>query len=251
MSVKMLKHTIKLLLLASLLISPMLWADPHASDWKGSQASVGFTSNTGNTTDSSLNSAALVKYTHKSIANALSATAAYSSNKDGVTKEKYYVENEFDYNFLDSHKQFLFLDTNATFDLFSAYTYAWVTSAGYGLSPILTKHWNMTIHLGPGLRALQDRQTKIKSDYAILNTGGSLAYIIDKDGKSTLSEAVVYNIGKPYNYLSTTTSLTMQIMQHLAAMISYQLQWTSKIPEGSNHTDLTDTLTSMNLVFSY
>jgi putative salt-induced outer membrane protein YdiY len=247
----MLKNFIKLIISAIIAASALAYADQQVSNWHGTLASLGFTENGGNTTDTSLNSSVLIQYTYKHLANAFKTTAGFSSNKDGVTKEQYYVENEFDYNFLDAHKQFLFFDTNSTFDRFSAYKYAWVSSAGYGLLPLLTEHWSLTMRAGPGLRMLQDRKTKVTSEYPILNTAANLAYTLDKDGKSKLSEAVLYNVGKPYNYFSTTTALSMQIMKHLSAILSYQRQWTSKIPAGSDHTDLTDTLTTMNLVFSY
>ena len=145
----------------------------------------------------------------------------------------------------------MFIDSNSTFDLFSAYNYVWVSSAGYGLSPLSSKRWNWTLRFGPGWRRLRERLNNLTSDYLIFNTGTTLAYTIDKEGKSKLSEALIYNVGQPFDYFATNTALSMQIMQHLSAVLSYQLEWSSKIPAGSNYTKLTDTQTAVNLVFTY
>ena len=247
----MLKKILKLFIIILAAVVSTTFADKHPSHWDGSQVVIGFTSNSGNTVDNSLSSSLLIKYTRTNVVNIFTTTAAYSSSADGVTKEKYYVENEFDYNFLDSYKQFLFFDTNSTFDLFSPYDYVWVTSSGYGLSPVANSNWNWKLQLGPGWRRLRDRSKRTTSDYLILNTGSKLSYTLDKSGKSKISEAVIYNVGQPYDYFSTNTSLAMQIMQHLSAVLSYQLEWTSTIPAGSSHTKRTDTLTAVNLVFTY
>ena len=247
----MLKSICKLFFVVWLCVASAAFARPHKSHWDGSQVILGFTDNGGNTIDDSLSSSLIIKYAQKHLANAFTTTADYSSNDKSVTKEKYYVENEFDYNFLDQHKQFLFVDTNSTFDLFSAFNYVWVSSAGYGLSPIATARWNWTLQFGPGWRRLRERANKKTSDFVILNTGSTLSYTLDEDGKSKLSEAVLYNVGQPFDYFSTNTALSMQIMQHLSAVLSYQLEWTSKIPEGSDHTKHTDRQTAINLVFTY
>lgn len=219
--------------------------------WKGSQASMGFSNSTGNSTDTSLTSAMLVKFTNTNIANSLSGTAEYSSSDKGVTKEKYYIDNQFDYYFKDSMQQFLFLDNNATFDEFSPYYYTWVNSAGYGISPLNIGRFSWVLQAGPGWRQLQERLTKKTTNYFIFNTQSTMNYAIDKAGRNKLSEVLIYNVGQPFDYLSSNSSLVMQVLGHLSFVLSYQLEWVSKIPKGSANTKKLDTTTTANLVFTY
>ena len=126
--------------------------------WKGSQATVGFSENAGNTSDTTLNSAIGLDYARTHVTNKAGFDLQYSSSNKGITKEKYYVENEMDYLFKGSHQQFLFLDTNATFDKFSPYDYVWIVAGGYGLNLVQRGRFTLATQAGPGNREVREHR---------------------------------------------------------------------------------------------
>lgn len=219
--------------------------------WKGSQATVGFSENAGNTTDTTLNSMIGLDYARTHLVNKAMANLQYSSSDKGVTKEKYYVENEIDYSFKDPYQQFLFLDTHATFDKFSPYDYVWVVAAGYGLNLVQRGRFTLSAQAGPGNREVREYATQQVTNYPIVNTKTTATFLLDKTGGNKLSEVLTYNIGKPYDSLTSLSSVTMKLKTHFSAVFSYQVDYTSKIPAGDEHTSKVDMTTTANLVFTY
>lgn len=219
--------------------------------WKGSHAAVGFSENSGNTTDTTLSGAIALDYARTHVTNQAIADLQYSSSDRGITKEKYYLENEMDYLFKDAHQQFVFVDTNATFDKFSPYDYVWVVAGGYGLNLVQRGRFTLATQVGPGNREVREYSTQKVTDYPILNTKTALTFLLDQAGENKLSETLTYNVGQPYDSLTSLSSVVMKLKTHFSAVFSYQLDYTSKIPAGSTHTQKVDMATMANLVFTY
>ncbi len=217
--------------------------------WEGSNAQLGFILNTGNTDSTQLNVGFNLIYTRQTWSNQFNSTAYFLRNDKKTTKEQYNLDDQGNYYFTADKTNFAFGEINFTHDKFSAYDYQVVYSAGYGRELLKVGRFIWTAQAGPGLR-----QDKVQGDdksesNLVLNTGTTLKYSFSS--KSSLSETISDQYGSAYNYIESKTAYTTNIAGNLGLQISYTLDNYSKIPENSQDTKNTDTITNIALVYNF
>ena len=216
--------------------------------WKGSKASLGLVINTGNTNSSSISAEVDADYTKDRMQNITQITAQFGRSNGVLDKEKYYLQNQLNYNFNKTRTRFIFLNTNGTVDQFSPYTYQAVGSTGYGQDIFRNKRFIISGQIGPGFRSTKISNTKTTDNNIIAAAKINLLWQILKS--ATLTETVSCDYGQPFNYLKSVTAFTNQISGHLALQVSLTIENYSKIPPNSTNTQTTDTTTNVALVYN-
>ncbi|WP_423063133.1 DUF481 domain-containing protein [Candidiatus Paracoxiella cheracis] len=219
------------------------------SPWNGTNAQLGYVVNTGNSNNSNLSAGLNVLYNKPKWANTFQANAYLNKSLGVVTKEQYFLTNQFTYYFTKSRRNYIFSNFRFIEDRFSPYEYQVVFSAGYGRELIKTKRFTLSAQAGPGIRHDFIRTTRIYDNHLILSTAMTMNWQITS--KVALSEQLNYDIGPPFDYLNSVTALTATLAGHLAAQLSYTVQYYSKIPMGSSNTEKTDTITNIALVYNF
>lgn len=217
--------------------------------WKGTNAQLGYIVNTGNTDNTNLSAGLNVLYTKQKWANIFQANAYLSRSMGVVTKEQYFVTNQFNYYFNSTQKNYFFSNLRFVDDRFSPYEYQLVLSLGYGRDLLKTKNFTLSAQVGPGMRHNFIRTTRLYENHLILTTGMMMNWQINS--RIALSEQLNYDFGRPFNYLKSVTALTASLAGHLAAQLSYTVQYYSAIPMDSTNTKKTDTITNIALVYNF
>jgi putative salt-induced outer membrane protein len=219
------------------------------SPWDGSNASTGFTMNTGNTVSKNLNASLNVQYKKERWTNTSNAGLQWQTSSGVTSKDKYTFTNQTNYSFSQSQKSFVFMNVNLTIDHFSPYNYVFVGSSGYGRDIVKTPTFLLSAQLGPGYRRNKQRDDDLINNHFVLASQGNMSWNITKAG--TLTEMARFDWGQPFDYFQTVTAFTNKIIGNLAMQASFELDYTSSIPPSSSQTRKTDTITSLSLVYNF
>lgn len=222
------------------------------SPWAGTNAQLGYIVNTGNTNATSLNAGLNLVYTQPKWTNAFQFTAYLNKSKGVVSKEQYFVTNQWSYYLGSTRSNYLFFNGRFMDDRFSPYEYQSVFATGYGHDIIKTDRFTLSAQAGPGLRhnsIRNDDGTHQVEDNVILTTATTAKWQATKN--LALSEQLNYDTGKPYDYAKSVTALTDSLGGHLAMQLSYTVEYYSKIPRFSVNTKKTDTITNIALVYNF
>ena len=219
------------------------------SAWHGSNASLGVIVNTGNTETSSINAGVNVKFKFRRWQNAFQATGQFGSDSGVTTKEQYFAQNQLNYNFSHSFKQFVYANGSITVDYFSPYNYQAVTSLGYGRDIIKSPCFQLSIQAGPGWQNYRDRDDDEVHNAFVFATQTNVVWEVTRNGK--LTEELTYNVSRAFNYLKSVTAFTNKITRNIALQISFTVSHYSEIPPDSTQTKKTDTTTSIAVVYNF
>lgn len=222
--------------------------EDYLSHWKGSNALVGWVQTTGNTNTANLNGQVTTIYTAPRWNNNMQIQGQFNRDNGVTSKEQYFFQNQFNYNLSETSKKYLFFNGNATMDLFSAYSYQVVLSAGYGCNLIKNDKVVLGVQAGPGLRRNKDRTTKQVDNNGVGTVSANFTWNMTK--KTVFTQTATANLGTPYNYYKAVSALTAQIAGHWNWQLSYTLEHYSIIPPGSAFTDKTNTTTSIGIVYT-
>ncbi len=219
------------------------------SPWDGSNAQVGLTANSGNTQTTDINTGLNVNYAKHKWKNVFNFTTQIQKNGGETSKEKYFAQNQTNFNFGDSYNQFIFLNANTTMDKQSPYTYQIVGAAGYGLDLIDKEKFKWSIQAGPGFRTNKNRSTNTSEDKYATTAQTMLDWKMSKN--VDLNEALNAIWGQPSNYYKSVTGFTNKITGNIATSVSFTVEHYDKIPPGSKNTHKTDTTTAISIVYNF
>lgn len=217
--------------------------------WNGTNAQLGYIVNTGNTNNTNLSAGLNVLYNKPKWSNTFQANVYLNKSLGIITKEQYFVTNQFNYYFNGMRKNYIFSSLRFINDRFSAYEYQIVFAVGYGREIVKTKHFTLSAQAGPGIRHNHIRTTHLYENHLILTTALTMNWQITS--KMAFSEQLNYDFGQPFDYLKSVTAFTATLTGHLAAQLSYTVQYYSVIPMGSPNTKKTDTITNIALVYNF
>jgi putative salt-induced outer membrane protein len=222
---------------------------PVKSVWDGSNATVGFTMNTGNTQSKNFNGSVNLQYKKNRWTNTAYVSMQLQKSEGVLSKDKYTANDQVNYSYNKAQNSFIFGNLDATMDHFSAYKYVLVTSAGYGRDIIKNDDITWSAQIGPGWRRNVVREDDTPTNRFIITTQTNVAWSLTKAG--TLTETARFDYGKPYNYFQTVTAFTNKIIGNLAMQVSFELDYYSAIPPMSSNTKKTDTTTALSLVYNF
>lgn len=219
------------------------------SPWQGTNAQLGYVVSTGNVNSANLSAGVNVLYNQPKWGNTFQANAYLNKSLGVTTKEQYFVTNQFNYYFNGARTNYIFSNLRFIDDRFSPYEYQVVFASGYGRDIIKIEHFTLSAQVGPGIRHSYIRATRLYENNLILTTALMMNWQITN--KMAFSEQLDYDIGKPFDYLKSVTALTATLAGHLAAQLSYTVQYYSIIPLGNPNTKKTDTITNIALVYNF
>ena len=219
------------------------------SPWYGSQIKLGFNFTTGNTTTDEFNSALGLEYAKNRWENTFKFSGAYSKSNDVLNKQRYVVRDQVKYGFNATRRHFLFMRGGWIDDRFSPYSYQSTIAVGYGRDLIDTPDVLVSLQAGPGYRNDKVRGSGEVEERFIGTATLNAKINVSKTGY--IKETFQYDSGPPFNYIDSTTSFTTDFMTHWSLQAAYEMEYYSRIPPRSTHTEKLDTTTTLALVYNF
>ncbi|TNF65972.1 MAG: DUF481 domain-containing protein [Gammaproteobacteria bacterium] len=227
---------------------------PKQSPWNGTNATLGFQYNTGNTFQRNLSASTNVSYKadkHWLHTLSMNYQNAFDYNKDATTANKFFATGQSEYDF--SQYNGVYLNIQYLNDQLSGYVYQINENVGYKRR--LYKNNGMTLDLffGPGMQ--QTRQTQ--------ETGGTFhnepsvqvktQYKWQMNDKTSYSQTIQW-IKTPRHYtVGLTMSLTTSLYNSFGLQPSFTLNYDSNPPVNSDGSQLKklDTTTQLSFVYNF
>ena len=232
-------------LLAMLFALTIFSVPSFAQDEEGfsGRAALGYLSTTGNTETESLNVNFEMGWNYDRWHHRFSGLAVQSSTSNVTTAEAYGLNWKTDYDINDTSYWYGLVAWNK--DEFSAYDQQIREAIGYGRHFINTERHELSGEVGVGARQA-DLRDGTKQDKAILRLSGDYIWRISET--SRFSQTLAVEDGSDNTYLEATSSLSADIMESLALVVSYTIKSNSDVLPG---TEKTDTFTSVSIEYSF
>jgi putative salt-induced outer membrane protein len=218
-------------------------------DFKGSQIGLGGSINTGDTSSRALNSQLQLQYAHKRWKDFTSFQINYGKSNQIINQEKYAIDNQLWYYLNKKQSNFASWGITDTFDKLSSYDYELSTNLSLGRELYHNGTLNWTMQAGPGMRRTKLAGVAQSESNAIGHAQTTLSWAISP--ATSVSENLTADIGQPFNKFVSKASLTNKLMAHLATSLSLETDYYSKLPATSTRTKHLDTITQLNLVYSF
>ena len=224
-------------------------SEDTASAWKGSNAQLGITANTGNTQAIDGNTALNVNYAKRHWKNIFQFTTQIQKNGGSTTSEKFYAQDQMNFSFGDAYNQFIFLNTNGTVDKLSPYTFQGVLTTGYGLDLINNNNFKWSVQAGPGFRTNRFREQNLIENKYATTAQTNIDWAITPTDDLTETFSAVW--GEPSNYYKSVSTFTNKITSNNATNGTFTIDYYDKIPPSSTQTFKTNTTTAISLVYNF
>lgn len=236
---------LRLILTSVLLLTPLASIAQDAeesSPWAG-KASLGYLATSGNTENSTLNTAVEVSYSsgnwvHAARAFALSASENKITSAEayelGWKSERKLTENDFLYGRVQWRK-----------DLFGAYATQFSQTVGYGRRLINTDVHKLNAEIGVGARQseLQDTTKENETVY----TGG-LYYAWQFSETAQFRQELKAESGSENTYSESVTAISAKLLGDLILVASYTIKHNSDVPA---LTEKSDRYTALSLEYAF
>jgi putative salt-induced outer membrane protein len=223
----------------------MLASPSFAQDEEGfsGRAALGYLSTTGNTETESLNINFEMGWNYDAWHHRFLGLAVYSSTSNVRTAEAYGLNWETAYDINENAYWYGLVAWNK--DKFSAYDQQIREAVGYGRRFINSERHELSGEVGVGARQA-DLRDGTKQDEAILRLSGEYIWRISET--SRFNQTLAVEDGSDNTYLEATSSLSADIMESLALVVSYTIRSNSDVLPG---TEKTDTFTSVSIEYSF
>lgn len=162
---------------------------------------------------------------------------------NATTAERYLLNLKSDYKMDDD--QFLFAGATHDIDKFSGFDSQSTIATGYGRKLYDTETLHLSAEIGPGYRTSKLDDGSSDSE-AILHLGSKGKYIVNEYSHFVAD----LNIDAGSNQTITVFNIgyVNKLNNALALKLAYNIKKSSNVPVG---TDNTDTITSVNLLYSF
>ena len=213
-----------------------------ASPWAG-KATLGYLATSGNTENSSLNSAFEISYTSGDWQHLFDVSAINSSEDSATTAEAYAAGWKSERNL--SEVNFLFGRLSLRKDRFSGYDTQFSQTVGYGRRIMDNEKHSLNGEIGAGARQ-SDLADGTNENETILS--GALHYTWAISETAEFRQDLLIEAGSENTYLESVTALSARLIGKLALVASYRIQNNSEVPAG---TEKTDTFTALSLEYAF
>jgi len=213
-----------------------------ASPWAG-KATLGYLATSGNTENSSLNSAFEISYTTGDWQHLFDVSAINSSEDSATTAEAYAAGWKSERQL--SEANFLFGRLNWRKDRFSGYDTQFSQTVGYGRRFIDSETHSLNGEIGAGLRQ-SELADGTNEDETVLT--GALRYTWAISETAGFRQDLLIEAGSENTYLESVTALSARLVGKLALVASYRIQNNSEVPAG---TEKTDTFTALSFEYAF
>ena len=234
-------------IIISALCATLAFGAAHAQEeeegpWSG-KASLGYLATSGNTENTSLNSAFEIAYVKSRWEHILNQKAVEASSDESTTAEAYEAAWKSEYNLNDT--DYLFARLQWRKDRFSGYDTQFSQSVGYGRRILKTERHELNAEIGLG--ALQsDLADGTSEDQVIARGGVDYLFVINENTEFT--QDVIVESGEDNTYIESISAVKTSLVGNLALVASFTIKNNSSVPEGSKERD-TFTALSLEYVF--
>lgn len=230
------------LLILGGLYSGIAQADEESGPWSG-KASLGYLATSGNTENTTLNSAFELGYLTGDWAHKLTLKAVQASENEETTAEAYEAAWKSEFSLTDA--DFLFGRLNWRKDRFSGYDQQFSQSVGYGRRLIKNDRHELNAEIGVGSR--QSDLVDGTSENEFIVRGGMDYRFIFSENAEFLQELIVESGGEN-TYIESISAVKASLVGNLALVASYTIKNNSDVPVGS---EKTDTFTAISLEYAF
>ncbi len=213
-----------------------------ASPWAGT-ATLGYLATSGNTENSSLNSAFEISYTTGDWQHLFDVSAINSTEDNATTAEAYAAGWKSERQM--SEVNFLFGRLNSRKDRFSGYDTQFSQTVGYGRRILNNEKHSLNGEIGAGARQ-SDLANGTNENETILT--GALHYTWAISETAEFRQDLLVEAGSENTYLESVTALSARLIGKLALVASYRIQNNSEVPVG---TEKTDTFTALSFEYAF
>ena len=204
---------------------------------------LGYIATTGNSENESLNTNFDLYWNYEPWSHSLMGRAIRASSSSVTTAESYGLEWKSNYAINETDYIFGLIAFDS--DEFSSYDQQVRESVGYGRRFIENERHVLNGEVGIGARQA-DLRDGTSEDEAILHLGGDYRWIISETSEFT--QTLVIDSGSENTYLEATSSLSANVRENLALVISYTIKNNSDVLPG---TEKTDTFTAISLEYTF
>ncbi len=232
----------RFLVLASLVLAS---APGLAQDEEGfsGRAGLGYLATTGNSETDSLNMNFAMGWNYAPWHHRFDGLAVRSSTSNVTTAEAYGLAWKSDYDISEIAYWYGLFAWNK--DKFSAYDQQVREAVGYGRRLISTERHELSGEVGVGARQADLRDGTSNSE-GILRLSGDYRWTISET--SRFEQTLAIESGSDNTYLQATSSLSADIRENLAIVVSYTIRNNSDVLPG---TEKTDTFTAVSIEYKY
>ena len=236
---------LRLILTSVLLLTPLASIAQDAeetSPWAG-KASLGYLATSGNTENSTLNTAVEVSYSSGNWVHAARAFALSASENKITSAEAYELGWKSERKLTEN--DFLFGRVQWRKDLFGAYATQFSQTVGYGRRLINTDVHKLNAEIGVGARQseLQDTTKENETVY----TGG-LYYAWQFSETAQFRQELKAESGSENTYSESVTAISAKLLGDLALVASYTIKHNSDVPA---LTEKSDRYTALSLEYAF
>lgn len=233
-----------LALIVAALIAPIsLMAQEEAeSPWAG-KASLGYLATSGNTENSTLNTAFELGYTTGKWQHIATALAIHASEDDLTTTEAYELGWKSEWNFTE--QDFLYGRLDWRKDRFGGYDTQFSQSIGYGRRLIHTDKHTLNAEVGVGARQ-SEAQDGTEEDETIFRGGAYYKWLISET--TEFRQDLTAEAGSENTYLESVTAVSAKLVGNLALVASYTIKHNTDVPA---LTEKSDKYTALSLEYAF
>ncbi len=217
-------------------------AEEETSPWAG-KASLGYLATSGNTENSTLNTAFEVGYTADKWAHLLEAAAITASENELTTAEAYDLGWKSERKITDH--DFLFGRLQWRKDNFGAYDTQFSQSLGYGRRLIENDVHKLNVELGVGARQ-SELQLGGEQSETIFTAGAYYRWQFSETAE--FRQNLKAEAGGDNTYTESVSAISAKLIGDLALVASYTIKNNSDVPP---LTEKTDTYTALSLEYSF
>jgi putative salt-induced outer membrane protein len=238
----------KVVLAASLLLfSVAVYAqdgDEVELGWSG-VGEFGFVSTTGNSETTALNGKLEFIYNTQTWRHRFTGTALVTSENGTTDNERYQAEFQSDRKL--NEMSWIFGAFRYDADKFGAYDPQMTATAGYGRYLMRSENHELKGEIGAGYRYLEERETGVSTDEAIMRFVLDDAWTISDNMK--WANRLLIETGSENTFTQFNTGFNIAMTDKMAVKLGYEVRNNTKVPPGDS--EKTDTTATVNLVYNF
>ena len=209
----------------------------------GGEAEAGLLLTSGNADTESVHAKLALRYRRGRLGNLARLEGMRSGGAQGVTAERYQVEDKLDYAY--GPRAYSFASLAYEDDRFSGYAYRASAVLGYGRRFVPGAALKLAAELGLGGRWSRPEAGGREAEAVALGRG-ELEWTLSPGAR--FSQVLSVEGGADATITRAVTALTSQVAGGLAMKASFRLKHTSRVPPGI---EKTDTETAVTLVYGF
>lgn len=206
-------------------------------------AELGYLARSGNSDSSDLNAKFQVAHAYDRWTQSFHAAIEQSEEDDERTANRFLVGVKSEYRLSDH--DYVFATVDYASDDFGAYRSRWTETLGYGRRLISQETQTLDLELGVGARQAT-LQTREEQSDMIARLG--LNYLYKFASSADVSNKLLIESGADNTYAQNETAVRMPLLENVSLKVAYTVRHNTEVAVG---TEKTDTLTSVNVAYSF